>query len=49
MNYPDYVDPEMREILDALGTAIVPRQKRQPRVRTDRHAPYYSPSRYRRL
>ena len=44
-----YIDPEMREILDALGTAIVPRTKRPARVRTNWHAPYYSPRRYRRL
>ena len=49
MNYPDYIDPEMREILDALAPAIVPRQKRPAVVRTNRHEPYYSRSRYRRL
>ena len=44
-----YIDPEMREILDALGTAIVPRSKRPARIRTDWHAPYYSRSRFRRI
>jgi len=49
MNYPDYVDLEMREILDALGTAIVPQSRRKARFRTDWRAPYYSRSRYRRI
>ena len=49
MNYSSYIDPEMREILDALATAIVPRTNRPACVRTNRHAPYYSRSRYRRL
>ncbi len=43
------IDPEMREILDALGKAIVPRSKRPARVRTNWHVPYYSSSRYRRI
>ena len=49
MNCPSYVDAEMREILDALGMAIVPRKKRPARVRTNWHAPYYSRSRFRRV
>lgn len=49
MNYPGYIDPEMREIIDALAPAVVPRQNRPARVRTNWHVPYYSRSRYRRL
>lgn len=49
MDYPDYIDPEMRELLDAMGTAIVPRNRRNAVVRTNWHAPYYSRSRYRRI
>lgn len=44
-----YIDPEMREILDALGTAIVPRKNRPARVRTNWHVPYYTRSRYKRI
>ena len=49
MNYPDYVDAEMRELLDTLGAAIVPRSKRKACVRTNWHAPYYSGRRYRSM
>ena len=49
MNYPNYIDAEMRELLDALGTAVVPRRKRKPVFRTNPHAPYYSKGRYRRI
>ena len=46
MNYPDYVDAEMRELLDALSVAIVPMSKRKACVRTNWHTPYYSRRRY---
>lgn len=49
MNYPDYVDAEMRELLDTLGAAIVPRSKRKACVRTNWHVPYYSGRRYRSM
>ena len=49
MNYPDYVDAEMRELLDALSVAVVPRKKRKACVRTNWHTPYYSHGRYRTL
>ena len=49
MNYPDYADAEMRELLDALGTAVVPRRKRKAVVRTNWHTPYYTRGRYRRI
>ena len=49
MNYPNYIDAEMRELLDVLGTAIVPRKKRKAVVRTNHHVPYYSKGRYSRF
>lgn len=49
MNYPDYVDPEMRELLDVLGAAIVPRSRRKACVKTAWHTPYYSKKRYTRI
>ena len=49
MNYPNYVDAEMQELLGVLGTAIVPRSKRKAVVRTNRHVPYYTRGRYRRI
>ena len=42
MNYPDYIDAEMRELLDTMGKVIVPRAKRKACVRTSWHVPYYS-------
>lgn len=41
------IDPEMQELIDAIGSAIVPRSHRRAAVRTNYHAPYYSKSRYR--
>lgn len=41
------IDPDMRELLDALSQCIVPRSRRRAAVRTNYHAPYYSSSRYR--
>lgn len=44
-----YIDPEMRELLDALGKTIVPRKRRPAAVRTNRHVPYYNDARYKRF
>lgn len=49
MNHQDFIDPEMRELLDVLGRAIVPLHKRKPVLRTNLHVPYYSRGRYDRL
>ena len=49
MEYPKYVDPQMREILNLLGKAIVPREKRKAVVRTNYHRPYYSRGRDTRI
>lgn len=49
MNYPDFVDKEMCDLLDTMGKAIVPRSKRNARVKTNWHTPCYSHSRYRVL
>lgn len=49
MNYPDYVDDEMRELLDVMGKAIVPRKKRRAVYRTNWHTPHYSHARYKRI
>ena len=46
MNYPDYMDSDMRELMDVLGKAIVPRHKRKAVVRENLHTPYYSRGRY---
>ena len=46
MNYPDFIDAEMRELLDAMSVAVVPRSKRKACVRTHWHTPYYSHGRY---
>lgn len=46
MRRPD-IDPEMRELLDLMATAVVPRSRRRAAVRVNAHAPYYSKSRYR--
>ena len=49
MNYPDCIDAEMRELLDAMSVVVVPRTKRKARVITNWHAPYYSQNRYTRM
>ena len=46
MNYPDYIDAEMRELLDAMSKIVVPRARRKARVRTSWHTPYYMKGRY---
>lgn len=49
MEYPDYIDADMRELMDVLGTIIVPRHKRKTVYRDRLHTPYYSRGRYARL
>ena len=46
MKYPRYMDEDMRELMEELGKAIVPRRKRRAVVRTNWHTPYYSNKRY---
>ena len=48
MNRSD-IDPEMQELMALLSKAVVPRSRRKAAVRTNYHAPYYSPSRYSRF
>lgn len=43
------MDSEMRELIEALGKAIVPPGKRKAVWRTNWHAPYYSQERYKRV
>lgn len=43
------IDPEIQELMALLSSAIVPRSRRKAAVRTNYNAPYYSPSRYRRI
>lgn len=40
---------DMRELFEALGKAIVPPGKRKAVWRTNRHTPYYSRERYKRV
>ena len=40
------MDADMRELMDVLGRAIVPRQKRKAVCRENLHTPYYSRGRY---
>jgi len=49
MNYPDFIDPEMRDLLDTMHKALVPRSKRKAVVRTNWHTPCYSRNRYKVL
>jgi hypothetical protein len=46
MNYPGFIDAEMRELLDTMQKAVVPRSKRKACVRTSWHTPYYMKGRY---
>ena len=48
-NYPDFIDEEMRELLDTMKKAVVPRRRRKAVVRTNWHTPYYSNKRYRSM
>lgn len=44
------IDPDMRELLDALGTMIVPRRAGRRAVwHENLHSPYYSRNRYKRV
>jgi hypothetical protein len=43
------MDADMRELMDVLGTIIVPRHKRKTVSRENLHAPYYSRNRYKRV
>ena len=47
MPMQNYIDPDMRELLDALGKAIVPNHKAV--WRENIHVPYYSSGRYKRV
>ena len=40
---------EMRELLDVLGTVVVPRKKRKECLVENTHVPYYAKGRYRRI
>lgn len=40
------MDDDMRELMALMNKAVVPMEKRRAVVRTNRHAPYYSKSRY---
>ena len=46
MNYLDYMDADMRELVEALGRAIVPRKNCRSVYRENLHTPYYSRGRY---
>ena len=48
-NYPDFIDAEMRELLDTMSKTVVPRSKRKAVVRTNWHTPCYSHNRYKVL
>lgn len=48
-NYPDFIDAGMRDLLDTMSKAVVPRSKRKAVVRTNWHTPCYSHSRYKVL
>lgn len=47
MPMQNYIDPEMRELIDALSKCIVPNHKAV--WRTNHHSPYYSRGRYKRV
>ena len=49
MKYPDFIDAEMRELIDVMNKAVVPISKRKAYVKTNWHAPYYSRKRYAKL
>ena len=46
MKYPDFIDKEMRELLDTLSEIYVPRSKRKACVKTNWSVPYYKKGRY---
>lgn len=43
------MDKDMQELMDTLGAAIVPKNRRRPRYHTSWHTPYYRDERYRRV
>lgn len=43
------MDGDIRKLLDVLGKAIVPSGKRKAVYRINRHTPYYSRERYKRV
>ncbi len=43
------MDKEMKELMEALGAAIVPRRKRKAYYHTSWRTPYYRDERYRRV
>ena len=49
MNRPDYMDADMRQLMNVLGKAIVPRSERKTVYRENLHSAYYSHNRYKRL
>ena len=49
MNQWSEMDADMREIVAALGKAIVPRRERKAVWRVNAHSPYYSRNRYKRI
>ena len=49
MRRDDHIDPEMRELMDLLVKAIVPSSRRKAVYRVNKHSPYYSDGRWRRL
>lgn len=49
MKYPNYIDAEMRSLLDTLNKCIVPAKDRKAVYRTNYHTPYYSRGRYKRV
>ena len=45
----DDMDADMRELMEVMGRAVVPRCRRRAVYRTNLHAPYYSRSRYTKI
>ena len=42
----DWMDDDMKELMQALSQCVVPRSQRRAVVRTNYHSPYYSRNRY---
>ena len=49
MKYPKFIDAEMRDLLDTMSKAMVPRSKRKAVVKTNWYTPCYSNTRYKSL
>ena len=45
----NYIDDDMRELMDMMVKAVVPRNRRRSVYRTNWHTPCYSHSRYRKV